>query len=80
MPAEPILVIAVGGTIDKTYRPQSAQLQVGPPAAERIPRRVTLAMEVRVTSLIRKDSLDFTAEDREMLCRAVAECPEGALW
>ena len=68
--------IAVGGTIDKIYFDQLSEYQIGAPGVERILRDLPVAFEYTIESVLRKDSLDMTPEDRQLVRQAVARCPE----
>jgi L-asparaginase len=68
--------IAVGGTIDKVYFDQLSEYHVGPPGVEKILQDLPLGFDYVVESILRKDSLDMTAQDRELVRDAVARSPE----
>ncbi len=71
--------IAVGGTIDKVYFDQLSQYQVGPPGVERILQELPLGFDFVVESVLRKDSLDMTEEDRQLVRSAVERSPEDLI-
>lgn len=66
-----ISIIAVGGTIDKIYFDAKSEYEVGPPNIDKVFADFNLAIEYKVHSLMRKDSLDLTQEDRELIFDAV---------
>ena len=68
--------ITVGGTIDKIYFDQLSEYQVGAPGVERILLDLPVAFEYTIEAVLRKDSLDMTAEDRHLVRQAVERCPE----
>lgn len=70
-----ISIIAVGGTIDKVYFDAKSEYEVGPPNIERVLGELSLAIDYTVTSLMRKDSLDMTDEDRRRIAAAVESDP-----
>ena len=70
-----ISIIAVGGTIDKVYFDAKSQYEVGPPNIERVLGELNLSIAYSVNSLMRKDSLDMTDEDRRLIASAVASDP-----
>lgn len=74
-----IRFITVGGTIDKVYFDQLSQYQVGPPGVERILQDVPVGFEYEIESLMRKDSLDMTDEDREIVAAAVVRSAESRI-
>ena len=70
-----ISIIAVGGTIDKVYFDAKSQYEVGPPNIARVLGELNLAVSYSVTSLMRKDSLDLTEHDRQIIFTAVRDDP-----
>ncbi|MBN2428606.1 MAG: asparaginase [Deltaproteobacteria bacterium] len=68
-----IKIIATGGTIDKIYFDRKGEFQVGEPQAIEILKEANVCFDYEVVSLLRKDSLDLTADDREKIFRAVAD-------
>ena len=70
-----IKIFTTGGTIDKIYFDQKSEYQVGDPQASGVLERANVALDYEVESIIKKDSLDFTHEDRELIRRKVASTP-----
>ncbi|MDK9709370.1 MAG: asparaginase domain-containing protein [Desulforhopalus sp.] len=70
-----ISIISVGGTIDKIYFDAKSEYEVGPPNIERVLAELNLAITYRVNSLMRKDSLDLTDDDRALIAQTVAVDP-----
>jgi L-asparaginase len=68
--------ITVGGTIDKVYFDQLSEYQVGTPGVERILQDLPVGFEYIVESLMRKDSLDMTPDDRQQVREAIERCAE----
>jgi len=68
--------ITVGGTIDKVYFDQLSQYQVGPPGIARILQDLPVSFEYEVESILRKDSLDMTDDDRKLVRSAVERASE----
>jgi L-asparaginase len=66
-----ISIIAVGGTIDKVYFDAKSEYEVGAPNVEKVLGDLNLSIRYRVTSLMRKDSLDLTDEDRNLIAETV---------
>ena len=60
-------VITVGGTIDKVYFDQNSEYQVGEPITSLLFKLYNVGFEFEIHSVMRKDSLDMTEEDREAL-------------
>ncbi len=73
---DPILILTTGGTIDKLYFDAKSTYEVGPPHVEKLLAELNLAPPYRIVSLMRKDSLDLTDEDRRVIRRAAVEAPE----
>lgn len=71
----PIEIITTGGTIDKLYFDAKSSFQVGDPQIPELLREANLVLDLKVTPLLRKDSLDMTDEDREAIRLAVAVSP-----
>lgn len=70
-----ISIITVGGTIDKVYFDAKSEYEVGPPNIEKVLSELTLSISYRVNSLMRKDSLDLTEQDRALIAVTVAQDP-----
>jgi L-asparaginase len=66
-----LLVLAIGGTIDKVYFDALSDYQIGPPAATEILQRVKVNFEFSVRQMISKDSLEMTDADRQDILMAV---------
>jgi len=70
-----IKIYTTGGTIDKVYFDQKSEYQVGDPQANGVLERANVVLDYEVESIVRKDSLDFTDEDREMIRQQVESTP-----
>lgn len=68
-----IRVFTTGGTIDKFYFDAKDQFHIGDPEIERLLLEAHATVEVLVESIMRKDSLDITREDRELIRRRVTD-------
>jgi L-asparaginase len=76
-----ILFIQTGGSIDKDY-PRVVKgygFEIGEPAVERILGRVSLNFEYEILSVLRKDSLDITDEDREKIYDVCVKADSGKI-
>ena len=64
-----ILFIQTGGTIDKDYPKMNMgyAFEIDEPAADRVMANAEPGFDFEVVSLLKKDSLDMTDEDRAML-------------
>jgi len=70
-----IKFLAAGGTIDKVYFDAKSDYQVGPPNILTVLDSLNLGFEYAVQSVMRKDSLDLTSQDRDIIHAAVAHEP-----
>ncbi len=70
-----IKIYTTGGTIDKIYFDQKSEYQVGDPQAKGVLERANVILDYEVESVIRKDSLDFTDEDRDLIRQKVTSAP-----
>jgi L-asparaginase len=70
-----ISIIAVGGTIDKVYFDAKSEYEVGPPNIEKVLSELNLSISYSVKSLMRKDSLDLSDDDRALIAETVANDP-----
>lgn len=66
-----ISIITVGGTIDKIYFDAKSVYEVGPPNIARVLSELQVVIPYTVTSLMRKDSLDMTDDDRRLIAQVV---------
>lgn len=73
-----VALIATGGTIDKVYSRQG-ELAIGPPAAAWLLETGGAAGEVSVESVLTKDSLVLTEEDRAELAERVSRVEAGGV-
>lgn len=62
-----IQIFTTGGTIDKVYFDAQSTYQVGDPQITYILREAGITAPYRVTTLLRKDSLDLTDADRALI-------------
>ena len=72
---EKISIIATGGTIDKIYFDAKSEYEVGPPNAIEVLKQFNLQIPYTITSLMAKDSLDLTDDDRQLIAETVAQDP-----
>ncbi len=66
-----IQIYTTGGTIDKVYFDQKSEYQVGDPQAKGVLERANVTLDYQVESIFKKDSLDLTDEDRELIRKKV---------
>jgi len=68
-----IEIITTGGTIDKIYFDEKSSYEIGEPQIGDVLRDANLTIKYWVKPLLRKDSLDLTTEDRELIRSVVLE-------
>lgn len=74
-----IRIFCIGGTIDKIYFDAKSKYEVGSPSVGKILREHDVGIDFTVTSLMAKDSLDVTDEDREQIRCAAQEVLEDRI-
>jgi L-asparaginase len=74
-----IKIFTVGGTIDKVYFDAKSSYQVGPPNIEAALDELSVNLEYEVTSLMHKDSLEMTDEDRQIIRSAIVNCGDDKI-
>jgi L-asparaginase len=62
--------ITAGGTIDKIYHDGLSDFRVGDSLVAQLLSEAGVTLDVEVTPILRKDSLEMTSEDRESIRRA----------
>lgn len=67
MTTESICILTTGGTIDKVYFDAKSEYQVGGPAIEAILEEGGARFPYRIESILRKDSLDMSDDDRKLI-------------
>ena len=70
-----IKIFTTGGSIDKFYSTKESTFVVGEPQAENILREANVHLDYEVESLLKKDSLEITAEDRRTIFEQVRADP-----
>ncbi len=71
-----VRVLAVGGTIDKVYFDAKSDYEIGEPQAGAILHEAGVSFDFTVESVLRKDSLAMTDEDRALVRERVEAAPE----
>jgi L-asparaginase len=64
-----------GGTIDKVYFDAKSEFEVGEPQVREVLENSNVAFEYEIESILRKDSLDMTDEDRRLVRRRIEAEP-----
>ena len=72
-------VFCVGGTIDKIYFDAKSKYEVGAPAIGKMLAQLDVNMDIEITSLMAKDSLDMSDDDRAVIADAVFNCRESKI-
>ena len=68
-----IEIITTGGTIDKVYFDAKSSFEIGDPQIGEVLQDANLTVEYQITPLLRKDSLDLTDADRQLIRKSVLE-------
>ena len=71
-----LAIVTTGGTIDKTYFDAKSDYQIGAPQIGEILTQLEVAFEFSVIPILRKDSLEITAADRELIRSTIAAQPQ----
>jgi L-asparaginase len=69
-----IAIFTTGGTIDKVYFDAKGNYHVGSPMVHELLVHARLAEIPEIVELLRKDSLEMTDDDRELIRAAVTAC------
>ncbi len=67
-----INVVTTGGTIDKIYFDAKSDYQIGEPVIDDLLKRMGVVFDHQVHAVMRKDSLELTDEDRQIIADVVA--------
>src|SRR4249920_2813512 len=74
-----IKFFTTGGTIDKVYFDAKSEYEVGPPQVAELLREANVTFEFDIESILRKDSLDLTEADRQLIRDRVAADPASRI-
>lgn len=66
-----IQILTTGGTIDKIYFDEKSLFQVGDPHIQEVLEEANVVFSYAVESVMKKDSLDMTDEDRQIILQRV---------
>jgi L-asparaginase len=72
-----LLVLTVGGTIDKVYFDASSEYEVGDPTVPHVFQGALVSLDYRLLSLMRKDSLEMTDDDRALIRETCEQAEES---
>jgi L-asparaginase len=70
-----IKIFTTGGTIDKVYFDSKSTCQIGEPQIVRIMGDMNVTVDYDHESILRKDSLDMTDDDRRLLHETIRNDP-----
>lgn len=71
-----LLVLTTGGTIDKVYFDAMSVYEIGEPTVPHVFREAGVSVPWRLESVMRKDSLELTSEDRQQIRQVCQDAPE----
>jgi len=71
-----IVILTTGGTFDKIYFDANSEYSIGEPCISSILDEGNVTSDYRVQSILKKDSLDITHSEREIIKKSVIECEE----
>ena len=66
-----IRILTTGGTFDKIYYDAKSEFHFGEPIVAELLREANVSFEYEVESLMQKDSLDITDDDRRLIRDAI---------
>lgn len=69
-----ITIFTTGGTFDKIYFDANSEFRIGDTQVGPLLQEAGVSQEYDIQPLLRKDSLELTDEDRQLLCERVATC------
>ena len=71
-----ILLLTTGGSIDKTYSTETSSFVVGESQIPRLLQEANASVDFELESILRKDSLEITETDRQLIVEMVAAAPQ----
>ena len=71
-----VAILTTGGTFDKIYFDANSEYSIGEPCIKSILDEGNVTSDFRIKSILKKDSLDITSEEREIIRKSVEECEE----
>ena len=66
-----IKIFTTGGTIDKIYFDIKSEFQIGEPLIGQLLNEANISFDYKAESILRKDSLDLTEDDRRMIVKNI---------
>ncbi|MFC4992740.1 asparaginase domain-containing protein [Rubritalea tangerina] len=74
-----MLILTTGGTIDKIYFDATSKYEIGEPTIPHIFKEAGVTVPYQLVSLLQKDSLEMTDEDRALLHKHCSETAESQI-
>lgn len=71
-----IKIFTTGGSIDKIYSTKHSTLVIGEPQAGKILDEAKASVHCQIESILKKDSLDIAAADRQRIVEKVKAAPQ----
>lgn len=68
-----VKILTTGGTIDKIYFDAKSEFQVGDPQIGELLKEANVGFDFAVESIMRKDSLEITDEDRALIRQRIEQ-------
>ena len=73
---DPIVIVTTGGTIDKVYFDAKSTFEVGDSVVARLLEQAHVQRSYEIVGLMKKDSLELSTRDRELIHRTIVERDE----
>ena len=71
-----VAILTTGGTFDKVYFDANSEYSIGDPCITSILDEGNVNSDYRIESILKKDSLDITSKERQIIKNSVKECIE----
>ena len=71
-----VAILTTGGTFDKVYFDANSEYSIGDPCITSILDEGNVNSDYRIQSILKKDSLDITSKERQIIKNSVQECAE----
>ena len=71
-----VAILATGGTFDKVYFDANSEYSIGDPCITAILDEGNVNSDYRIQSILKKDSLDITSKERQIIKNSVQDCVE----
>ena len=71
-----VAILTTGGTFDKVYFDANSEYSIGDPCITSILDEGNVNSDYRIQPILKKDSLDITSKERQIIKNSVQECVE----